>query len=75
MSVTVEGFALHKVAGRKCDMWILSRQGREGAGQRLGLFSTASMAWRRARRIRDKEFMSVMVPGSRGTSDRLVRRP
>ena len=68
MSVTVEGFAVHKVAGRSSDVYILSRE-----NQRLGLFATASMAWRRARQIRDKEFMSEMVPAARGTSPRLVR--
>ncbi len=66
--MTVEGFVIHRAAGRGCDLFVLSRE-----GQQLGLFGTASMAWRRARQIRDKEFMSVMVPGSRGTSDRLVR--
>ncbi len=66
--MTVEGFAIHRAKGRDCDLYVLSRK-----GQRIGLFTTASMAWKRARQVRDKESMSVMVPGSRGTSDRLVR--
>ena len=64
---------LHRAKGRDCDLYILFREGQEGAGQRLGLFSTASMAWRRARQIRDKEFLSEMVPAAHGTSPRLVR--
>ncbi len=64
----VEGFVLDKLKGRGRDMYVLSR-----AGQRVGLFPTEISAWQRARRIRDKESASVMVPSSRGTSDRLVR--
>ena len=71
--MTVEGFAIHRAAGRGHDVYILFRQGQEGAGQRLGLFPTPAAAWRGARRIRDKDAASVMVPAVHGTGPRLVR--
>ena len=64
---------LHRAKGRDCDLYILFREGQEGAGQRLGLFSTEARAWQRARELRDKEFLSEMVPAAHGTSPRLVR--
>ncbi len=36
--MTVEGFAIHRAAGRGCDLFVLSRE-----GQRLGLFSSEAM--------------------------------
>lgn len=73
MSIAVPGFTLHRAKGRDCDLYILFREGQEGAGQRLGLFGTAARAWQRARVLRDKEFLSFMTPGSHGTGPRLVR--
>ncbi len=66
--MSVEGFVLDKVKGRGRDMYVLSR-----AGQRVGIFPSEPQAWARAQVIASKEARSVMVPGSRGTSDRLVR--
>ena len=64
----VEGFAIHRAKGRNCDLYVLFRQ-----GQRLGLFNSEGRCWERARQIRDKEFLSEMVPAAHGTSPRLVR--
>ncbi len=66
--MTVEGFAIHKAAGRGCDLFVLSRD-----GQRLGLFGSEAAAWARAAAIAAKDAASVMVPAAGGTSERLVR--
>ena len=73
MSVTVEGFAIHRAAGRDCNVFILFRQGQESAGQRLGLFGSEAAAWARAAAVSAKDAASVMTPAAGGTSERLVR--
>ena len=74
MSVTVEGFEVCRVGDSRRDLWGLFRAGDAGAaGGSLGRYDSEQRAWQRARRIRDKESASVIVPAARGTGPRWVR--
>ncbi len=74
MTLSVEGFEVCRVGDSRRDLWGLIRAGDAGAADdSLGRYDSEQRAWQRARVLRDKERASVMVPGSRGSSARLVR--